>query len=77
MCTSITHDDLITIHHEMGHTQYFFQYAPQPVEYRDGANPGFHEALGDTISLSVQTPGHLYEVGLLLELTQDEGKRVH
>ncbi|XP_077861596.1 angiotensin-converting enzyme-like [Saccoglossus kowalevskii] len=72
MCTRVNHEDLITIHHEMGHTQYYYQYAPQPVEYRDGANNGFHEALGDTISLSVQTPEHLYEVGLLPELVQDQ-----
>nr|XP_006816593.1 PREDICTED: angiotensin-converting enzyme-like [Saccoglossus kowalevskii] len=72
MCTKINHNDLIVIHHEMGHTQYFFQYAPHPVEYRDGANPGFHEAVGDTIALSVQTPEHLYKVGLLDEFVQDE-----
>ncbi|XP_077996681.1 angiotensin-converting enzyme-like [Glandiceps talaboti] len=71
MCTSINHDDLITIHHEMGHTQYFFQYAPLPVEYRDGANPGFHEAIGDVISLSVQTPQHLHDVGLIPDLVSD------
>ncbi|XP_077996679.1 angiotensin-converting enzyme-like [Glandiceps talaboti] len=71
-CTSITHDDLITVHHEMGHTQYFFQYAPHPVEYRDGANPGFHEAVGDVISLSVQTPEHLNKVGLLPDYEEDE-----
>ncbi|XP_077996680.1 angiotensin-converting enzyme-like [Glandiceps talaboti] len=71
-CTSVAHDDLITVHHEMGHTQYYFQYAPLPVEYRDGANNGFHEAVGDVMSLSVQTPEHLNKVGLLPDYEEDE-----
>ena len=40
MCTSVTMEDLVTIHHEMGHIQYFLQYKDQPVPFRDGANPG-------------------------------------
>lgn len=40
MCTRINMEDFITIHHEMGHVQYFMQYAQQPVIFRDGANPG-------------------------------------
>ena len=40
MCTDITMDDLITIHHEMGHIQYYLQYQNQSVSFRDGANPG-------------------------------------
>ncbi len=35
-------DWLITTHHEMGHIEYFLQYAPLGVLYRDGANPGTH-----------------------------------
>ncbi|KAK7495707.1 hypothetical protein BaRGS_00013154, partial [Batillaria attramentaria] len=65
MCTYVTMEDLITIHHEMGHMQYFLQYRHQPQMFRDGANPGFHEAVGDTIALSVSTPGHLRKIGLL------------
>lgn len=65
MCTVKTHESLIVIHHEMGHIQYFMNYENQSVHFRDGANPGFHEAIGDTISLSVQTPGHLSKIGLL------------
>ncbi|CAG5116627.1 unnamed protein product [Candidula unifasciata] len=42
MCTDITQDDLMTVHHEMGHVAYFMQYKNQPVIYRDGANPGNH-----------------------------------
>ena len=50
----------MTIHHEMGHIVYFQQYAHQPVIFRAGGNPGFHEGLGDTIALAVNTPGHLH-----------------
>jgi peptidyl-dipeptidase A len=39
-------EDLITVHHEMGHVQYFWQYKHQPLVFRRGANPGFHEAVG-------------------------------
>ncbi|KAM8890453.1 LOW QUALITY PROTEIN: angiotensin-converting enzyme [Synchiropus picturatus] len=64
-CTVITMDDLITVHHEMGHVQYFLQYKDQPVTFRTGANPGFHEAIGDVLALSVSTPKHLKSIGLL------------
>ncbi|XP_066301019.1 angiotensin-converting enzyme-like isoform X2 [Branchiostoma lanceolatum] len=65
MCTEVNHEYLETVHHELGHIQYFLQYEDQPMLYRDGANPGFHEAVGDTIALSAMTPGHLRTVGLL------------
>ena len=58
-CTVKNQDDFITIHHEMGHIQYYQQYAHQPISFRSGANPGFHEAIGDTLALSVSTPKHL------------------
>ncbi|XP_061611297.1 angiotensin-converting enzyme [Phyllopteryx taeniolatus] len=64
-CTVVTMDDLITVHHEMGHIQYFLQYKDQPVAFREGANPGFHEAIGDVLALSVSTPKHLKSIGLL------------
>uniref|UniRef100_A0A8C3B3R6 Angiotensin-converting enzyme n=1 Tax=Cyclopterus lumpus TaxID=8103 RepID=A0A8C3B3R6_CYCLU len=64
-CTVVTMDDLITAHHEMGHVQYFLQYKDRPVSFRDGANPGFHEAIGDVLALSVSTPKHLQSIGLL------------
>ncbi|CAB1457679.1 unnamed protein product [Pleuronectes platessa] len=64
-CTVVTMDDLITVHHEMGHIQYFLQYKDRPVSFRDGANPGFHEAIGDVLALSVSTPKHLQSIGLL------------
>ena len=47
MCTrDYNFEDFSTIFHEMGHIQYFMQYANQPQIYRDGANNGFHEAIG-------------------------------
>ncbi|CAH1773416.1 unnamed protein product [Owenia fusiformis] len=71
-CTDITMSDLITTHHEMGHIQYYLQYKNLPVVFRRGANPGFHEAVGDVMSLSVSTPKHLKEIGLLEEVVDDE-----
>ncbi|GFY40190.1 angiotensin-converting enzyme [Trichonephila inaurata madagascariensis] len=70
-CTDITMEDLITVHHEMGHIQYFLQYARQPNVFREGANPGFHEAIGDVLALSVSTPKHLQSIGLLEEIADD------
>ncbi|XP_012251807.2 angiotensin-converting enzyme [Athalia rosae] len=64
MCTRVTMKDLITVHHEMAHIQYFLRYSRLPREFRDGANPGFHEAVGEAIALSVATPRHLQTLGL-------------
>ena len=72
-CTDITQQSFITVHHEMGHVEYFLQYKDQPVVFRGGANPGFHEAVGDVLALSVSTPQHLYEIGLLDEVVDDPG----
>uniref|UniRef100_A0A1L8DQS2 Angiotensin-converting enzyme n=1 Tax=Nyssomyia neivai TaxID=330878 RepID=A0A1L8DQS2_9DIPT len=65
MCTSVNMEDFITVHHEMGHIAYFIQYKDQPAIFRGGANPGFHEAVGDLIALSVASPTHLQKIGLL------------
>ncbi|XP_064471767.1 angiotensin-converting enzyme-like [Ornithodoros turicata] len=65
MCTDITMDELFTVHHEMGHIAYFMQYFNQHPLFRDGANEGFHEAIGDLMALSVSTPSHLKMLGLL------------
>jgi len=64
MCIEITDEDFDTIHHELGHNYYQRAYSGQPFLFRDSANDGFHEALGDTIALSV-TPAYLKQVGLL------------
>ncbi|XP_032231453.1 angiotensin-converting enzyme [Nematostella vectensis] len=76
-CTEITHQDLIITHHEMGHIYYFLKYWDQPYIYRDGANPAFHEALGDTIALSVDTPRHLVKVKLLDEYMEDKEAEIN
>lgn len=40
MCTNVAHDDFLTVHHELGHIQYFMQYSHQPITFREGGNPG-------------------------------------
>lgn len=72
MCTKVNMEDLITVHHEMGHIEYYLQYAQQPNVFREGANPGFHEAVGDVLALSVATPDHLKKIGLLDEVSDDK-----
>nr|ATU82846.1 secreted Angiotensin-converting enzyme-like protein [Pristhesancus plagipennis] len=72
MCTRINMDDLFTVHHEMGHVEYFLQYKDQPNIYKEGANSGFHEAIGDVIALSVQSSKHLKEIGLLESSEEDK-----
>jgi len=64
MCIEPTNDDFTTIHHELGHNFYQRAYKDLPVLFRDSANDGFHEAIGDTIALSV-TPEYLVRIGLL------------
>ena len=64
MCIDITAEDFVTIHHELGHNYYQRAYNKQPPLFRDSANDGFHEAIGDTIALSV-TPEYLVKLGLL------------
>ncbi|CAL7935105.1 unnamed protein product [Xylocopa violacea] len=64
-CTRINMEDLLTAHHEMGHVEYYLQYKNQPTVYKEGANPGFHEAVGDVIALSASTPSHLKAIKLL------------
>ncbi len=66
MCVRINHEDLITIHHELGHIYYFSQYYKLPLLLQEGANDGFHEAIGDAVALSV-TPAYLARVGLLAQ----------
>lgn len=68
MCISVNMGDFVVIHHEMGHIEYYMQYSGQPIPFRNGANDGFHEAIGDTMALSVSTPKHLKAIGLLPDL---------
>ena len=64
MCTKVNGDDFVTIHHELGHNYYQRAYKAQPYLYKNGANDGFHEAIGDTVALSI-TPDYLVKIGLL------------
>ncbi len=64
MCIDVTAEDFVVIHHELGHNFYQRAYDGQPFLFRDSANDGFHEAIGDTIALSV-TPEYLVKLGLL------------
>src|SRR5437867_5423779 len=64
MCTQLTDEDFKTIHHELGHNFYQRAYKDLPFIFRDSANDGFHEAIGDTIALSV-TPEYLAKIGLI------------
>jgi peptidyl-dipeptidase A len=64
MCIDPTEEDFSTIHHELGHNYYQRAYKDLPPLFRDSANDGFHEAVGDTIALSV-TPEYLVKIGLL------------
>ncbi|MEM9495760.1 MAG: M2 family metallopeptidase [Pseudomonadota bacterium] len=64
MCTNVNADDFKTVHHELGHNIYQRAYQDKSVIFQDGANGGFHEAIGDMIALSI-TPEYLNEIGLL------------
>lgn len=64
MCIKENADDFITIHHELGHNYYQRAYNKQDVLYLNGANDGFHEAIGDMIALSI-TPEYLVQIDML------------
>ena len=65
MCTNVNGDDFYTVHHELGHNYYQRAYNQQPMLFRNGANDGFHEAIGDFVGLSALTPTYLNQIGLL------------
>ncbi|KAM6291936.1 angiotensin-converting enzyme 2 [Porphyrio hochstetteri] len=72
MCTKVTMDDFLTAHHEMGHIEYDMAYSKQPYLLRGGANEGFHEAVGEIMSLSAATPQHLKSLDLLEPTFQED-----
>jgi peptidyl-dipeptidase A len=65
MCFRVNADDFYTIHHELGHNMYQRAYKAQPALFRDGANDGFHEAVGDFAALNAVTPEYLRQLGLI------------
>ena len=73
MCIDQTAEDFTVIHHELGHDFYAREYNhAQPMIFRDSANDGFHEAIGDTVGLSV-TPEYLVKIGLLDKAPDSSG----
>ncbi|MBS2011283.1 MAG: M2 family metallopeptidase [Deltaproteobacteria bacterium] len=76
MCIEPTEDDLITIHHELGHDYYFHYYYKLPILFQQGANDGFHEGIGDTLALSV-TPSYLKNLGLLDQVPAGDKGRLN
>jgi len=68
MCINVNYEDLRTIYHELGHNYYQRAYGIQPPLFQEGAHSGFHEAIGDTVNLSM-TPAYLAEVGLIDDAT--------
>jgi peptidyl-dipeptidase A len=71
MCIQVRGEDFITVHHELGHNFYQRAYNKQPFLFQSGANDGFHEAVGDSIALSI-TPNYLKEVGLLQQVPETD-----
>jgi peptidyl-dipeptidase A len=58
-----TLEELKTLYHEMGHVYYDLGTRIRPYMFQNGAHDGFHEAIGDTITLSM-TPAYLAKIGL-------------
>ena len=56
-----------TTHHELGHIYYYIEYtSPQvPPLLREGANRGFHEAIGSLLGLASMQKGFLQGRGLV------------
>ena len=64
MCMKPTEEDFTTIYHELGHVYYYLAYNKLPPIFQSGAHDGFHEAIGDTIVLSM-TPQYLQSIGMV------------
>ncbi|MEN0044634.1 MAG: M2 family metallopeptidase [Pseudomonadota bacterium] len=76
MCITQTGEMLATIYHELGHIYYFLAYKDQPTLFQDGAHDGFHEGIGDTITLSL-TPEFLAGLGLVDEIGEGDGALIN
>ncbi|RMF09269.1 MAG: peptidase M2 family protein, partial [Alphaproteobacteria bacterium] len=76
MCIRPTYEDLVTIHHELGHSYYQRAYSHLPVLYQSGAHDGFHEAIGDAIALSM-TPAYLKSIGLAETASTDHAATIN
>jgi peptidyl-dipeptidase A len=71
MCIQVRDVDFVTVHHELGHNFYQRAYKNQPFLFKNGANDGFHEAIGDSIALAI-TPAYLQKVGLLEKVPEGD-----
>ena len=63
-CIDASQEELMTVYHELGHVYYYLSYKDQPYLFQSGAHDGFHEAIGDTVNLSM-TPAYMHQIGLL------------
>ena len=72
-CLGPSQESLVTVHHEMGHIQYYLSYLEQPYAFRVAANQGFQESIGDTVALSITTPKYLHDLGLIPQHHDDQG----
>jgi peptidyl-dipeptidase A len=71
-CLTVTADDFYTAHHELGHNMYQRAYENQPFLFENGANDGFHEAIGDFAGLNALTPDYLKRLGLIDQMPGPE-----
>ncbi len=71
MCIKPNEEEFTTIYHELGHVYYYLAYNDKPPLFQGGAHDGFHEAIGDTIVLSM-TPKYLQSIGLVGEQQQSK-----
>ena len=76
MCIKPTEEDLVTIHHELGHDYYFHEYYKLPMLFQQGANDGFHEGIGDTLALAI-TPAYLKQIGLLDTVPNNDKAKIN
>jgi len=71
MCIQVDEDNLVTVHHELGHIYYYQYYYTKPVLFQAAAHDGFHEAVGDAVALSVN-PTYLAKIGILKDIPKNE-----
>ncbi|XP_065070816.1 angiotensin-converting enzyme-like isoform X2 [Rhopilema esculentum] len=76
-CLGPSQESLVTVHHEMGHIQYYLSYLEQPYVFRVAANQGFQESIGDTVALSITTPKYLHDLGLIPQHHDDQEESIN
>jgi peptidyl-dipeptidase A len=72
MCIQVRAEDFRVVHHELGHNVYQRAYSGQPYLFQNSANAAFHEAIGDTVALSI-TPEYLKRIGLVADVPDASG----